>query len=180
LWKSVFWDDEPYRPDNIADVLNDIYKTLPTEISKQKLIRFQALEENEFITTGFSKEEMIKIIREAQNTVEWGGENFIPKTITLSTINLGKLRNKNFFQERKIRVSYITAMLYISLYINKEGDRKKIDLPTTTEELAKQMMGKHFFSSEKSSDLRRFLIFQQNGEKKQPLRCQVFLFILVK
>lgn len=146
LWKSVFWDDEPYRPDKIANMLNDIYKKLPSEISRQKLIRFQALEANEFISTGLSEEEMIKIMRKAQDTVEWDGDNFVPETITLSKINLGKLRNKNFFQDRKIRVSYITAVLYISLYINKEEDRTKMGLPQTNEDLAKQMIGENFNS----------------------------------
>ena len=147
LWKNVFWDDETYRPDKIANLLNEIYKKLLTESAKQKLIRFQGLEVNDLSKTGYSEGEMMKTVREAQDTVEWDGDKFVPKTITLSRINLGKLRNKNFFQDRKIRVSYITAMLYISLYINKENNKKKIGMPPTNEELAEQMMGneKYFF-----------------------------------
>lgn len=141
LWKSVFWDDETYRPDKIANVLNDIYNKLDKDFSKQKLIRLKALEVNELSSTGISEEELVKVIREAQDTVEWDGDKFVPKTITLSRINLGRLRNRNFFQDRKIRVSYTTAMLYISLYIKKENDRKKIVSPPTNEELAEQMMG---------------------------------------
>lgn len=143
LWKSVFWSEENNRPDKIANVLNEIYKTLDTEISKQKLIRFKALEEKELSKSGYSEEEIIKIIREAHETVEWDGKKFVPKTITLSRINLGKLRNNNVLQDRKIRVSYTTAMLYIALYINKEKQEEKKVLPPTNEELAEQIKGKN-------------------------------------
>lgn len=143
MWKRVFWNEEAYRPDNIADKLNEIYTQLQSQDAKQNLIRFKAAEGREFRQTGYSEDEIVKLLREGSDMVQWDGDQFVPKPITLSKINLGKLRNRASFQDKKVRVSYTNAMLSVALNINKEKEEKEsIASPLGYEELADQIMGK--------------------------------------
>jgi hypothetical protein len=58
-----------------------------------------------------SKEEMAILLQESRNHVQWDGENFVPKPMQLSRINLAKFRDSQSFQDRNVRVRYTTAEL---------------------------------------------------------------------
>jgi hypothetical protein len=58
-----------------------------------------------------SKEEIAKLLQESRNHVQWDGENFVPKPMQLSRINLAKFRDSQSFQDRNVRVRYTTAEL---------------------------------------------------------------------
>jgi hypothetical protein len=58
-----------------------------------------------------TKEDVEKLLQESRNHVQWDGEKFLPKSMQLSRINLGKFRDPQSFQDRNIRVRYTTAEL---------------------------------------------------------------------
>jgi hypothetical protein len=58
-----------------------------------------------------SKEDVEKLLQESKNHVEWDGEKFVPKSMQLSRINLGKFRDSQSFQDRNVRVRYTNAEL---------------------------------------------------------------------
>ncbi len=58
-----------------------------------------------------TKEDVEKLLQESRNHVQWDGEKFVPKPMQLSRINLGKFRDSQSFQDRNIRLRYMTAEL---------------------------------------------------------------------
>lgn len=62
-------------------------------------------------------DDISKLFQESKDTVQWDGEKFIPKPMSLSKFNLAALRDKQSFKNRNVRVSYTTAMLSISVNI---------------------------------------------------------------
>jgi hypothetical protein len=58
-----------------------------------------------------SKEEIAKLLQESRNHVQWDEENFVPKPMQLSRINLAKFRDSQSFQDHNVRVRYTTAEL---------------------------------------------------------------------
>jgi hypothetical protein len=57
------------------------------------------------------KDEVEKLLQESRDNVQWDGEKFVPKSMQLSRINLGKFRDSQSFQDRNVRVRYTTAEL---------------------------------------------------------------------
>ncbi len=152
MWDSVFWNEDNYRPDKSARTFNDVYSKLDKEHQAKLLTSFAESSKTSGSAGGggwgfsasaslnieqsksgyYSKEELDKLFQESKDTVQWDGEKFAPKPMTLSRINLAKLRDRQSFQERKVRVSYTNAML--SIAVNIEEQQGKIDnqedLPT--------------------------------------------------
>jgi hypothetical protein len=56
-----------------------------------------------------TKEDVAKLLQESRNHVQWDGENFVPKPMQLSRINLGKFRDSQSFRDKNVRVRYTTA-----------------------------------------------------------------------
>jgi hypothetical protein len=68
------------------------------------------------------KDEVEKLLQESRDNVQWDGENFVPKPMQLSRINLGKFRDSQSFQDRNIRVRYTTAELSAPIKIIEHAE----------------------------------------------------------
>jgi hypothetical protein len=132
MWDSVFWNEDNYRPDKTTKTLNEIFKKLETESQKKMsetydnnnkvggekqaaflgLFSGKAKFNTEFSRHGSTtKEDIEKFYEESKDHVEWDGEKFSPKPLSLSRINLAQLRDTQSLQDRKVSVRYSTAVL---------------------------------------------------------------------
>ena len=89
-------------------------------------------------SVSLSQEEMDKLFDECKNNVEWDGEKFTPKPLTLSRVNLAKLRDTQKFQQRSVRVSYSTAIRTLPVHI---ADETKLESINQLIELKNQLEG---------------------------------------
>ena len=71
---------------------------------------------------GTTNEDMEKFYQESKDHVEWDGEKFSPKPMSLSRINLSKLRDTQSFQDRKVSVRYSTAVLTTPINFVQNAD----------------------------------------------------------
>lgn len=127
MWESVFWNDDNYRPDKTSKKLNEIYKKQETEIQR-KIVDAYKNTDSVGVNVGFSgysfgltddstsegstsKDDLNRLYEESKNYVEWDGEAFVPKPLSLSRINLAQLRDRQSLQDRSVRVRYSTAVL---------------------------------------------------------------------
>lgn len=78
-----------------------------------------SLQQNNSTLGSISKEELEKLFQESKDTIEWQGEQFVPKPMKLSRINLGNVRDKQFFQNKNVKVSYTTSMLSMRVNIDQ-------------------------------------------------------------
>jgi len=143
MWKSVFWNDDNYRPDKIAKTMNEIYKKLD-ENQKRSLLKLSI--DKTKVATGasfgsigfnvdvqkengekYSNEELAHVINESKETVVFEGEKFIPKQMDLSRINLSKLTNSKVFQQRNIQVSYNTTIVSMKVNIKENLGNEFVD-----------------------------------------------------
>ena len=69
-----------------------------------------------------SSERLSKLYKESKDHVEWDGEKFVPKPMDLFRINLANFRDSQLFQDRKVRVSYITAILTAPINFVRHSD----------------------------------------------------------
>ncbi len=150
-WENVFWNEDNYRPDKSARTLSDIHKTLDQE-NKNKLesavtsrnkidveagvnawsVGAHAKFGKESSGGGSSNQENIaKLLNDAKDRVEWDGEKFVPKEMTLYSFNIAKLTDKKAFTDTNIKVSYRTSMLSIDVRYDSSLD------PSTSSELFK-------------------------------------------
>ena len=78
-------------------------------------------------TSGFvslTQEQLEKLFDECKNNVEWDGEMFTPRPLSLYRINLAKLRDAQTFRDRIVRVRYSTAVLSVPVNIPAYSDLK--------------------------------------------------------
>jgi hypothetical protein len=68
------------------------------------------------------EEELEVLLQESKNHVQWDGEKFVPKPMQLSRINLGKFRDSQSFQDRNVRVRYMTAELSVPIKIMEHAE----------------------------------------------------------
>lgn len=142
-WKSVLWNDENYRPDKIADTLNRIFKKLDNETQRnmselyqnydivqnegvasfRELISTTSSVKTDFFRHGCtSTDDLEKFYQESKNHVEWDGDQFLPKSLTLSKINSTQLRDKQSLQDCSVRVRFSTAVLSIPINFVQHAD----------------------------------------------------------
>jgi hypothetical protein len=143
MWESVFWNDDNYRPDKMSYTLNKTFKKLDAEAQRNmselyknfsvvgiegevnflELISITASVKSEFTRHGCtSNEDLANFYRESKDHVEWDGDKFEPKLLTLSKINLSQWRDKNSLQDRSIRVRYSTAVLSAPINFVQHAD----------------------------------------------------------
>ncbi len=92
-WESVFWNDDNYRPDKISKMLNDVYEDELDEDEQNKLVKLYQ-NNNKLIASGEkSFEDLDKLLQKTKDYIEWGGEKFTPKLLSLTKINLSQLRD---------------------------------------------------------------------------------------
>jgi len=135
LWESVFWDDDNYRPDKTTKTWNEIYNKLDKE-KQNKLVetfekraqlgigwkKFLGIDTDFINSSGYSSESIEKIFEESKETVIWEGTKFAPKPLSLSRMNLAKLRDTQTFKDRTIRVRYSKAVLAVAVNIAQHTD----------------------------------------------------------
>ncbi len=147
MWDSVFWDDDNYRPDKTTKTWSELYQSQEKEVQKKMEEAFtntnkvdthisSNIRKSGFTTavgvdtskTGSkSKEEIDKLYVESKDSVEWEGEKFTPKSMSLSRINMNNLRNTQTLEDRSVRVSYSTAVLSVALNIRPYTDKPSSD-----------------------------------------------------
>ena len=74
------------------------------------------------IATSLTQEQLDKLFEESKKNVEWDGEKFTPKQLSLTKINLAKLRDAQTFRDRSVRVRYSTAVLSVAINIPDDSD----------------------------------------------------------
>lgn len=143
MWQSVFWNDDNYRPDKTTQTMNDIYKKLDKEQKKLFIDTFQNTDTNEAgVSTSFlemastsatikneisrhgstTKDDINKFFQESKENGQWDGVKFVPKPLSLSRINLAKLRDTQSLEDRKMSVKYLTAILSTPIHFVQNSD----------------------------------------------------------
>jgi len=139
MWNSVFWNQDNYRPDVASSTMNSIYNQLNTTNQKAMAQSFTDSKSNSN-SAGFnagyagfsvgataswaseaskssnmSNEEFNNLNKAAASTTMWNGTAFTPKPLSLSMVNMNKLKNTQSFQSQSVQVSYTTAILSLAI-----------------------------------------------------------------
>ncbi|XP_046459305.1 uncharacterized protein LOC124205829 [Daphnia pulex] len=93
-------------------------------------------------------DDVVKLLQESRNHVQWDGAKFVPKPMQLGGINLGQFRDSQSFQDRNVRVRYTTAELsapikfveHAELMVVDEWHKLKDELKDTRELLNTTVM----------------------------------------
>ena len=137
-WESLFWNNDNYRPDKVSKTLNDVYSLMDTDAKKSMSSEFTdtkkvgvdasfsgfGAEASVKVNTDFSKagslstSDAAKLLKEAKSSVEWNGEKFVPKQMSLSKMNMARLSDSKAFQDTTVKVAYTTSMLTIAVQVN--------------------------------------------------------------
>ncbi|XP_046462426.1 uncharacterized protein LOC124208629 [Daphnia pulex] len=203
MWDSVFWNEDNYRPDKTTKTLNEIFKKLDTESQKKmsetynnnkkvsgggkvgflRLFSGEAKLNNEFSRHGSTtKEDIEKFYEESKDHVEWDGEKFSPKPLSLSRINLVQLRDTQSLQDRKVSVRFSTAVLSTpinfvqntELTVTDEWQNLKEELKDTSKRsksleeanliLTKKLEEANLILTKTSGETRRHIMLLNNHE----------------
>ena len=54
-------------------------------------------------------------MKESPSKVAWNGTAFSPKPLSLSMVNMNKLKNTQSFQSQSVKVSYTNAILSLAI-----------------------------------------------------------------
>ena len=140
MWESVFWDDDNYRPDKTTKTWNEIYHKLDKEKQNKLTETFEKgpkfavglfdwlkFEVDLTESGDFSSESIEKLIEESKETVIWEGTKFAPKPLSLSRVNLAKLRDTQTFENRNVKVTYSKAVLSVAVNIRRQNHGKGRD-----------------------------------------------------
>ncbi|XP_059351140.1 uncharacterized protein LOC130692747 [Daphnia carinata] len=142
MWESVFWNENNYRPDKATKTWNNMYSKLDKETQRRlreefndsnrfnlsaevnlSLVQVAGSARADLSKSGLSKSEaMDKFYEETKDSVQWEGEQFKPKQMDLSRVNLNDLRDSRNYQERSVRVSYSMAVLSIGINFAEYSD----------------------------------------------------------
>lgn len=134
-WDLVYWKDDEYRPDRATTTLNDIVKNLTNDdqnkiksafsrasSGRESLSvarRWEIFADLQHKLESYSKEDLEKLVEASKDTVDWDGQKFYPKRISLFRIDMTVVRDSHTFPERKMRVDYKTAVLSLPVHIDK-------------------------------------------------------------
>jgi len=138
-WDFVFWSDENSRPDRVAQIINESFEKSDQVTQKKLMGEFDKVRKGSInlsalkIPLEFGGEssthsnlreaqELIKDYFENRNKVEWNGNKFIPKSMSLSKINLSKIRSSDGYNELKTKVTYSMAILTMTINVIEEVD----------------------------------------------------------
>jgi hypothetical protein len=139
MWNSVFWNQDNYRPDVAASKMNSIYDQLNSTDKKamsQNFIDSKSNTNSAGVNVGYtgvtvgttanwastalktsniSNDEFNTLNKAAASSTFWNGTAFAPKPLTLSMVNMNKLKNTQSFQSQSVQVSYTTAILSLAI-----------------------------------------------------------------
>lgn len=62
-----------------------------------------------------TNDELNKLMKESPSKVAWNGTAFSPKPLSLSMVNMNKLKNTQSFQSQSVKVSYTNAILSLAI-----------------------------------------------------------------
>ena len=148
MWDSVFWNDDNYRPDKTVRIFNEVFSKIEKEQrnilgetfknankvgvsgggSYLKIFTANVAANVDWNREGsINKEEFEKHYEENKDNIQWDGEKFVPKPMFLSRINLANLRNIQSYQDKKVRVSYTSAILSIPINVDPHFDTNSIN-----------------------------------------------------
>jgi len=71
-----------------------------------------------------SIETLEKLYEKSYETVKWDGEKFVPKPLSLSKINLTKLKDSRTFQDNSVPIIYSKAILSVAINIPQQDDER--------------------------------------------------------
>jgi len=148
MWESVFWDDDNYRPDKTTKEWQEVYDAESTETQKKMSDAFKNTHKWEKEMSigvegtsaskklgldtskegSHSEEYYDKLWAESRDTVQWEGEKFTPKSMSLARVNVNTLRNTQTLEDRSVRVSYYTAVLSVALNFHPYTDKPSMDM----------------------------------------------------
>ena len=150
MWDSVFWNEDNYRPDKVCRTLNEEYDKSDVEQKRKMAQSFSSgtsqsyganlsiggvgiggsygTSQNQSQSNEVDNQD--RVMNESRNTVQWDGEKFLPKPMTLSRVNLSTFRNSQQFQDVKTTVSYALATLTTTLRIS-ESQQPQMQLGTS-------------------------------------------------
>jgi len=132
LWNNVFFNSDNYRPDQLASAFNNISSNLSTtdlqklantfnntdkvggggSVGVPNIVDIQAhASKSAGREASNSTDNLDKFLQRSKDNILWDGEKFIPKPMSLSRVNLAKLRVSKTFEDRKVRMRYSTATL---------------------------------------------------------------------
>ena len=132
MWDSVFWNEDNARPDRITQSMNELYeksnekvqeiikKEMQTEESSsggggftyKNLVSANA--EGATSSKKLTKDELDKLyelLTEKKSVVQWNGEVFTPKSMTLSRVNLATLKSNSSTSSVQVSVSQTSSEL---------------------------------------------------------------------
>ena len=156
MWESVFWNDDNYRPDKTTKTWQEIYNLQNNETQRTMTDAFsdtkkfereksvelagvggasKALKIDKSKTGSHSEEAIDKLWQESKDSVQWEGEKFTPKSMSLARVNVNTLRNTQTLKETSARVSYLTAVLSVALNFRPYTDKPSMDQLFTLQSL---------------------------------------------
>ena len=130
MWESVFWNDDNYRPDKTTKTWTELYNSQSSEVQTKMAEAFKVSTAVgfDFSREGSSNEEFLeKLWQESKESVQWEGEKFTPKSMSLARVNVNTLRNTQTLKETSARVSYLTAVLSVALNFRPYTDKPSMD-----------------------------------------------------
>jgi len=118
-WESVFYFDEDLRPDRAVEAINDVYNELDEEAQdrmKEIVGKRLTVSMNDRIWDA----KLLKIIEFSQNTIEWSGYQFVPKSnINLFRINLSSIHNKYTSGNWNVLAQFTSASLSMAINLHE-------------------------------------------------------------
>ena len=95
-----------------------------------------------------TREELVEFYDETKDHIEWNGEQFVPKPMSLGRVNLAQLHDKQTFQDHKVKVRYSTAVLSTPINFAQHADLSLTNewqiLKDTVANLAKELDGSKY------------------------------------
>jgi len=171
VWNSVFWKEVNYRPDRASKIFNQVYKKQDKETQKlmvsaiemaknqskreQELVgwdiefrtpvdvdlKWEDRSEDDYFT--LTQEQLDTFFDECKNQIEWDGEMFTPRPLSLSRFNLTKLMDSQTYQGLIVQVKYTTAISLLPVNIKDDGSKDVDFVKSTAEctELSRELKG---------------------------------------
>ena len=71
-------------------------------------------------------EEFLKMLKDNKSHIEWDGKKYIPKQMKMNRVNVGKIRNRQVFDELKMKASFINTsiLLPVNIFPDDEDSSK--------------------------------------------------------
>jgi len=137
-WDFVFWNNENSRPDRVAQMMNETFEKSDQDSQKKLIGEFDSVKKGSINLSAWKipfdiggelgthsnindAQEVKRKYAEILKTVEWKGDKFIPKSLSLSKINLSKIRSSQAYNELKTKVTYSMAILTMTINVIEQG-----------------------------------------------------------